>query len=514
MKPLSPEEKRDGASDPRVCRAADLPWCDWKDESGLESPDAPLPRSLADLERLVRREINIGRYAAASWVLPHVGPDHKPALDVLIVGGGQAGLALAHGLLQSHIERLLVVDENPRGREGPWSAYARMPTLRTHKETGGIEIGIPGLSFRAWYEAQHGYGTFERLYKVGTADWHTYLGWFRDVLAIPMRNEARLVRFGPAGDGGDLLFADVAVEGRIERLYARTIALASGIIGNGAKHAPDFIAGALPPSCWAHTHDAIDFAALSNKQVAVLGGGASAYDNAICAAEGGADVHLYHRQSQLLTVSPFTWGEFNGFLAAYPDLTPLEKWRFTRRVTALRAGPPRATLARALELSRLTIHAGHEWRRVELGSDRRIRVHTTDGAIAADFLILGTGYRVDLSACPELAEHLSRIALWEHRFSAPAGEEDPTLARAPWLGPNFEFTEREPGAAPWLGRVYDFARGAQLSMGAMPIGLSGLKFGVLRLVDGIRRRLFLDDRESYLQGLALWQQSDLSRLDT
>lgn len=34
--------------------------------------------------------------------------------------------------------------------------------------------------------------------------------------------------------------------------------------------------------------------------------------------------------------------------------------------------------------------------------------------------------------------------------------------------------------------------------GAMPINLSGLKFGVMRLADGIRRRLFLDDRESYL----------------
>jgi cation diffusion facilitator CzcD-associated flavoprotein CzcO len=513
MKPFTPESPGD-APDPRASRAADLPWCDWKDETGLEAPDAPLPRSLADLERLVRREINIARYAAAAWVLPHAGPDRQPTLDVLVVGGGQAGLALAHGLAQNHIERIVVIDENPRGQEGPWGTYARMPTLRTHRENGGIELGIPSLSFRAWYEAQHGYGTFERLYKVGTADWHSYLGWFRDVLAIPMRNEAKLVRFGPAGDGGELLFADVAIEGRIERLYARTIALASGITGNGSKLEPDFIAGTLPPARWAHTHDAIDFEALSGKQVAVLGGGASAYDNAIRAAESGAEVHLYHRQARLHSINPFTWGEFNGFLAHYPDLTPLEKWRFTRQVTALKGGPPKATLARALELPRLTIHAGHGWRSVALASDRRILVDATDGAINADFLILGTGYRVDLSACPELAEHLSHIALWEHRFSAPTGEEDPVLARAPWLGPNFEFTEREPGTAPWLGRVYDFARGAHLSMGAMPIGLSGLKFGVLRLVDGIRRQLFLDDRESYLQGLELWQQSDLSRLDT
>jgi cation diffusion facilitator CzcD-associated flavoprotein CzcO len=513
MKRVSPENLG-AASDLRAGVAADLPWCDWKDEAGLDAPGAPLPHSLADLEKLVRREINIGRYAPRSWVLPHEGPDRKIALDVLIVGGGQAGLALAHGLQQDHIDRILVIDDNPRDREGPWSTYARMPTLRTHKENGGIELGAPSLSFRAWYEAQHGHGAFERLYKVRTADWHAYLRWFRDVLAIPMRNDARLVRFGPVDDGRDLLFADVAIEDGVERLYARTIALASGIIGNGSKHEPDFIADALPRSCWAHTHDAIDFAGFTGKTVAVLGGGASAYDNAIRAAESGADVHLYHRQSRLHSVNPLTWGEFNGFVAHYADLTPLEKWRFTRQVAVLKAGPPKVTLARALELSNIAIHAGHGWCSVEAGSDRRVLVRATDGTLDADFLILGTGYRVDLSACPELAEHLSHIALWEHRFSAPAGEEDPALARAPWLGPNFEFTEREPGSAPWLGRVYNFARGAQLSMGAMPIGLSGLKFGVVRLVDGIRRRLFLDDRESYLAGLALWQQSDLSRLDT
>jgi FAD-dependent urate hydroxylase len=510
----APVMKPAAASDPKACRAADLPWCASKDESGLDAAGAPLPRSLAQLEMLVRREINIGRYAPAAWVLPHAGPDGTPALDVLIAGGGQAGLALAHGLQQNHIERILVVDENPRDREGPWGAYARMPTLRTHKENGGIELGVPNLSFRAWYEAQHGYGAFERLYKVATADWLAYLGWFRDVLAIPMRNETELVRFGPVDGGSELLFADVATGGGVERLYARTIALASGITGNGAKFEPDFIARALPRSHWAHTHDAIDFAALSGRTVAVLGGGASAYDNAIRAAESGAQVHIWHRQPRLQPVSSFTWGEFNGFLAHYPDLTPLEKWRFTRQIAALKAGPPRATMARALGLSNLTVHAGHGWRSVAPGSERPVVIHATDGAIDADFLILGTGYRVDLSVCPEFKEHLPHIALWEHRFRAPAGEEDPALARSPWLGPNFEFTEREPGAAPWLTRVYNFARGAQISMGAMPIGLSGLKFGVLRLVDGIRRRLFMDDRESYFAGLEMWQQSDLSGLDT
>jgi cation diffusion facilitator CzcD-associated flavoprotein CzcO len=494
--------------------AAHLPWCDWKDEAGLERPDAPLPRSLADLECLVRRELNIARYAPPSWVLPRTGPNGKPTLDVLVVGGGQAGLAAAHGLQLNHIDRILVVDENPRGGEGPWGTYARMPTLRTHKENGGIELGIPSLSFRAWYEAQHGYGAFAALYKVKTSDWHSYLGWFRDVLSLPMRSECRLMRFGPVDDGSGLLFADLAAKDGTERLYARSIVLASGITGNGAKLELPFIANMLPQSSWAHTHDAIDFTALSGQRVAVMGGGASAYDSAIKAAEAGADVHIYHRQPTLRSINPGTWGEFNGYLAGYADLRPVDKWRFTRQTAALKGGPPKATVARALELKNLAIHAGHGWRSVELTADKRVLVNATDGAINADFLILGTGYRVDLSACPELSEHLGRIMLWEHCFMPPPGEEDAVLGRAPWLGQNFQFIEREPGTAPWLSQVYNFARGAQLSMGTMPIGLSGIKFGVQRLVDGVRRQLFVDDSQAYLNGLALWQQSDLSTLDT
>ena len=54
-------------------------------------------------------------------------------------------------------------------------------------------------------------------------------------------------------------------------------------------------------------------------------------------------------------------------------------------------------------------------------------------------------------------------------------------------------TEKTPGTAPWLAAVFNFSRGAQMSMGPMPIGLSGIKYGVPRLVQGdhaaaLRRR--------------------------
>ena len=74
---------------------------------------ALLPTSLRELELLLRRDLDLIRYPARPWVLAHAAPDGLPALDVLIVGGGQAGLTAAFGLLQQRVTNILVIDENP-----------------------------------------------------------------------------------------------------------------------------------------------------------------------------------------------------------------------------------------------------------------------------------------------------------------------------------------------------------------------------------------------------------------
>src|SRR5580658_3007970 len=57
------------------------------------------------------------------WLEPRVGPDGQPALDVLIVGGGQSGIAIASALLRAMVTNILVVERAPRGQEGPWLTY-------------------------------------------------------------------------------------------------------------------------------------------------------------------------------------------------------------------------------------------------------------------------------------------------------------------------------------------------------------------------------------------------------
>jgi cation diffusion facilitator CzcD-associated flavoprotein CzcO len=471
----------------------------------FEASERPLlPQSLAELELLLRRDLDLIRYPARPWVLSRAAPGGEVALDVLIVGGGQAGLTAAFGLLQQRVTNILVIDENPEGMEGPWGTYARMPTLRTQKDVGGIDLGLPNLSLRAWFEVQHGRRAWEELYKIPTDIWLRYLTWYRTVLGIPTRNGTRLARFRP--DNG-LIACEVEDNGITATLWARTLVLATGIEGNGVRHVPDFIAHNLPRERWAHTHEPIDFTAFDGKVVAVLGGAASSFDNAILAAEHGAQVHVHHRSKELRAVNPMGWAEFSGYLAHFPDLPAAERWRFSRQLKRFKMGPPNTTMKRARALPNLHIHSGAQWNNVSFDG-ARIRVDATDGPLTADFVIAGTGYVIDLTVKPELADHLPVIATWRDKYTPPPGLEDDGLAAAAYLGPNFEMVEKTPGAAPWLEAVFNFSRGAQMSMGAMPIGLSGIKYGVPRLVQGITRRLFVSDAARYFDGMKTWQDSD------
>ena len=344
----------------------------------------------------------------------------------------------------------------------------------------------------------------EELYKIPTDIWLRYLAWYRGVLDIPTRNSTRLLRFRP---DKDLIACDAEEDGKTRTLWTRTLVLATGIEGNGVRHVPDFISRSLPRERWAHTHEPIDFAGLEGKTVAVLGGAASSFDNAIMAAEHHSTVHVYHRAKELRAYNPMGWAEFGGYLAHFPDLPVAERWRFSRQLKRFKMGPPNTTMMRARALTNLHIHPGAHWNDVNF--DRgRIRVDATDGLLAADFVIAGTGYIVDLTVKAELADHLPVIATWRDRYTPPAGEEDEGLAAAAYLGPNFEMVEKTAGTAPWLSAVFNFSRGAQMSMGPMPIGLSGIKYGVPRLVHGITRRLFVSDTDRYFNGMEAWQGSD------
>ena len=168
----------------------------------LEEPSAERPpvQGLDALAAEVRRDFARLNHPPANWVLPATAPDGRAALDVLVIGAGMCGQSAAFGLLREGVSNIRVVDRAPRGLEGPWGTFARMETLRSPKHLTGPDLGIPSLTFRAWYEAQHGETGWRDLYKVARLDWLRYLGWVRDTAAIPVENDTEILSLAPADD--------------------------------------------------------------------------------------------------------------------------------------------------------------------------------------------------------------------------------------------------------------------------------------------------------------------------
>ncbi|MEH2222682.1 hypothetical protein [Nostoc sp.] len=82
-------------------------------------------------------------------------PD-RPGIDrnVTIIGGSGSGSTFAFALRRAGIGRVTEIDAaDDEAHAGVWLTRARMRTLRTPKHLPGPELGIPELSFQAWYEA-------------------------------------------------------------------------------------------------------------------------------------------------------------------------------------------------------------------------------------------------------------------------------------------------------------------------------------------------------------------------
>lgn len=472
--------------------------------NGPGPSDAP---GLPALEERLRYELRCLDSPNRAWVPPRRARDGSEVLDVLIVGGGQSGLAVAWALRRERVERIQVVDENPQGRAGPWLRFARMKTLRTPKELTGPDLGTPSLTFRAFYEAQHGAASWESLELIPREQWAAYLEWYRRVLELPVMHDtcAGPLRFDPEAG---CLSVPLRHAGQERTVRARKVVLANGIDGSGAWIAPPELVAHLPRAVWAHTHEDIDFSFLRGKRIAVLGAGASAFDNALVALDQGArSVDLFFRRPELVRVDAFRWSDFTGFLKHHHDLSDLDRYRFMAQITKMGQLPPANTYHSAVRHPGFRLHPGSPWEQTAWDGGE-ILLRTPRGTFAADFLIIGTGFRTDLQLRPELTHLEASIARWSDRFTAPPGEESAELLRHPYLGPSYEFLERAPGQAPYVSSVFAFNYGALLSHGFGAAGLTGFRYTVPRLVDGITRQLYVEDREHHLRELSSFDEKD------
>jgi cation diffusion facilitator CzcD-associated flavoprotein CzcO len=467
-------------------------------------------RGLADLESQVRRDLRYVNYPPADWVPQTLGPNALPLLDVLIVGAGMCGQTAAFALLREGVRKLRVIDRASPGREGPWGTFARMPTLRSPKQLTGPDLGLPSLTFRAWYEAQHGVAGWEALGKIGRLEWLDYLLWVRRVLGLPVENDTELASFAPHGA---LLCAQLRKAGKIETVFARKVVLALGRDGSGAQRWPLF-PGFDPAAPAArgrvfHSADDIDFAAFAGKRVAVLGAGASAFDNAGTALEAGAaPVTLFARRTILPQINKSKWASFPGFSHGYLALDDAARWKFFTTIFSAQVPPPHESVLRCDRHSGFAIRFGAPWLNL-LPDAYGVTVRTPQGDERYDAAIVATGFDVDLMARAELAALRAGVLTWADRVAPEEADRHPEEARFPYLGEGFEFCERVPGTAPALRNVHVFNWGATMSHGALAGDIPGLGTGAARLAQGIARSLFVIDRERHFESMLAFDEHEL-----
>jgi FAD-dependent urate hydroxylase len=452
---------------------------------------SPTKEGLAALAAEARRDFERLLFPAPSWVPPVAGPDGRTALDVLIVGGGMCGQTAAFALMREGVRNLRIVDRAARGREGPWGTYARMDILRSPKHLTGPDIGFPALTFRAWYEAQHGPDGWQRLYKVTTADWLAYLLWVRDTVPIPIDNgaEARTIDL----DQG-FVRVDLSSAWGAETIYARRVVLAGGRDGSGEPYTPSF--PSLPTNAREpgvplfHSSEAIDFARFRGGRVGVLGASASAFDNAAVALEtGAAEARLFSRRPHLPQVNKSKWTVFPGFFHGFADLDDAARWRIYSYILSEGVPPPHESVLRCEAHPGFAVHLAEPWLDV-IPSAGGVEVVTPKARYRFDAVILATGFSVELSRRPELAHLHASIARWSDRIPPEEAARHPDCARFPYLGPGFEFIERTPGAVPGLGHIHCFNAGATMSQAALAGDIPGLAIGATRLARAIARSLF------------------------
>ena len=465
--------------------------------------------ALLALEQRARADLATLNFPLPNWVLPTTAPDGRVALDVLVAGGGMCGQTAACALLREGLSNIRVIDRNCRGDEGPWATSARMLTLRSPKHLTGPDLGVPSMTFRSWYEAQHGPQAWAALHKAGRVDWRDYLLWVRDVAGVRVDNGVTLLDLAQEDN---LMQARLATPAGEQTVWARKVVLAMGRDGSGAPRWPEYASlrrdDPLAAGRVFHSADGIDFAAFSGKRVGVLGAGASAFDNAACALEAGAQVTLFARRPVLPQVNKSKWTAFPGFMRGFEALDDARKWRFYNYIFDQQVPPPWETVRRCDSHQAFVLALGRNWVDVKPLA-HGVQVTTTAGTQTFDAVIFGTGFDVDLLDRPELARYTPHIDTWARHVDASESALNPEAARFPYLGSGLQLLSATGDHQQALSRLHLFNWGSTMSHGALAGDIPGLQIGATRVAQAIAKDLFVEDADAHWLRLQAHEEPEL-----
>ena len=470
----------------------------------LNALTATASAGLASLEKRLHNDLLTLGWPAKAWITPTTR-NGQAVHDVLVIGAGQGGLALAAALAHVGIKPVLL-DKSPLDFEGPWATTARMETLRSPKELTGPALGIPSLSFRAWFIAQFGMESWSALDKIPRLQWMDYLRWYRRVTQADVRNGHEVVAIRPLADG--VVEVDVKAEGQVSTWQTRRLVLATGRDGLGGAQIPAFMQG-VDKKFWAHSSDEMDYATLAGKHVAVVGAGASAMDSAATALENGAaSVDMLIRRSEMPRINKSKGSGVPGLTHGQYLLPDEWKWRIRHYINAQQVPPPHGSTLRVSGHANAFFNFGCAVQKVEQVGDK-LHISTPRGVFVLDFLIISTGFAIDWSLRPEFADIAPHVRLWNQRYTPAAGDEDAELSASPDLGQLFEFQEKTPGEQPGLNHIHCFSYPAALSHGTVSGDIPAISDGARKLAQGLAALIYRDDIEQHFAKLQTYAEPEL-----
>jgi FAD-dependent urate hydroxylase len=396
--------------------------------------------SLPELNSAITDHLQDWRfYSVQSWVKPRKTAEEVPIHDVLIVGAGQSGLALAYSLKLRGIRRLIVLDAQRSDRPGPWSSFARMRSLRSPKAVPGPECFNPMLTFKAWYCAKYSRAEYEQFRTIPVTAWCDYLAWYRAVLGIDTLSETNVT--GIEWDADERCLRVTADScGVSSTFFARKVCLATGMDSAGRWAPPDSLVASLPREAYFGAWESIPAGELSGRDVAVVGAGASGFDNASFAVEAQCkSVTIFARRpfpSRDIYLDLWRGRDDAQTCPEDGDTTPADlldavvahhgSIQEEARIRLLRAlfrnGRTPSTTKYLSELSHLAAISVLEDHPVEKMSycdkEGRIRINARGREFYFDRVIFATGVQAGLQHRPELAAFCDEIMTWEDHGNA------------------------------------------------------------------------------------------------
>ena len=362
--------------------------------------------------------------------------------DLLIIGAGPFGLAVAAQAAHDHIEHLIVGKSMAFWRENMPKGMFLRSACDWHLDPLGVHTIEAFLSTR---------GQTPKDVEPLSLDFYlTYAEWFRqqkNISPLPLHIEQL-----DTATNANHRFLAATREGDV--INAQRVVLAPGF-----KHfakAPAELIAKLPPHRYQHTSTFVDFSDAKDKRYLIIGGRQSAYEWAALLLEAGAAaVHVSHRHARpAFDVADWSWvNEIVDHIAGDPNwfrrLSQTEREAVNHRLWSEGRLKLEPWLAPRLNNDRV-----HVWPETQLVScsetpNGDVEVTLSNGeTLNIDHVVLATGYKVDIARLPILSNGLlSRIEtrngfplLDDHFETSVPGLFITSMPATQDFGPFFGFT--------------------------------------------------------------------------